>query len=58
MRDITEDERQDFRGFCQNATDSQLLAIVEKEREFSAEDDYRMACFRIAENQAQNRGIA
>ncbi len=39
---MSEDERADFRSFCEAVTDAQLDAIVEKEE--SAHGHYREAC--------------
>jgi hypothetical protein len=54
-------ERDKFRWFCQNASNSQLRAIVEKEREAAenAEDTRgsRAICAGIAEAVASARGI-
>lgn len=43
-------ERLEFRLFCENATDRQLDAIIEKEAEAAEtfDDDYRAQCYEIA----------
>lgn len=55
---MTQSERADFRGFCQQASDSQLVNIVAKERE-AAEggSEYRITCAAIAETVATERGL-
>lgn len=55
---MDKDEREDFRLFCEQATDNQLVNIVEKEREASeGGDSYRETCCGIAEAVASARGV-
>jgi hypothetical protein len=56
---MTKAERDDFRGFCQQATNAQLLNIVAKERKAADYEgaDYREVCAGIAEAVAAARGL-
>jgi len=55
---MTQDEEQDFRRFCEQATNHQLFAIIEKERvaaQFGGSD--RWTCYQIALIVGRERGI-
>jgi hypothetical protein len=56
---MTAQERAEFRGFCRQATDSQVLGIIEKERRLaeSAPESIRAECAELAEAEAERRGI-
>lgn len=54
---MNQDERDDFRLFCEQATDSQLLAIVADERVASEGSSYRCVCAAIAEGIAYSRSL-
>lgn len=55
---MTKEERDDFRGYCRNATDAQLEGIIEKERaavtRAPASVD-RTVCLAIAESEREFR---
>ena len=55
---MTQDEKQDFRQFCEQATTHQLFNIIEKERaavQFGGPD--RWTCYQIALAVGRERGI-
>jgi hypothetical protein len=54
---MSEQERLEFRLFCEQATDTQLCNIVEQEREAAEGSEYRAACAGIAEAVASSRGL-
>ena len=54
---MTHRERFQFEKFCVEATDNQLLNIIEKEAEFVDTDPFRRERHRIARTIARLRGI-
>lgn len=56
---MTEIDRENFRLFCEQATDAQLENIVEQEREAAraSRDPDRETCAGIAEAVASARGL-
>jgi hypothetical protein len=54
---MNKSDRDDFRGFCQQATDAQLVNIVRNERHAAEGSEYRGTCAAIAEGEAHTRGI-
>jgi len=50
---VNAQERRDWIGFCENATDSQLQAIIEKES--ASTDPYREECADLARMVQRNR---
>lgn len=44
----TMEQLRDFKGFCRQATDAQVIGIMEKEKEFADVDEFRAACYIIA----------
>lgn len=56
---MNQTERDEFLGFCLQATDRQLECIVEKERDASESGDpHRATCAGIAEGVAAERGLS
>lgn len=53
---MTQAERDDFRQFCENATDSQVIEIFKKESQYP-ESDCRVLCAEIARGVAISRGL-
>lgn len=56
---MTKDQRAEFRGFCKQATDTQLRNIIadEKARARGGESEYYQMCYEIAQAEAERRGI-
>lgn len=53
---MNKSEREEFRAFCRNATDSQLAHIIadEKERARSGSEYYQV-CFELAQEELERR---
>lgn len=49
---ISQDDREDFRGYCRNCTDSQVLAVFDKEKAAN-----RRVYAQIAREEAIKRGL-
>ena len=49
---MTDDDRDDFKGYLRGCTDAQVQGVYEKERD-AGRTDYR----RLAEDEAERRGL-
>ena len=56
---MKEGERGEFKGFCRQATDNQLRNIIadEKAKARGGESKYYQQCYKIAQAEAERRGI-
>lgn len=54
---MTDREHFEFESFCTDATNNQLINIMNKEKEFADIDPFRKECYRIAKTIARLRGL-
>jgi hypothetical protein len=54
---MNQSDRADFRRFCEQASDAQLVNIVANERHGAERNDYRTTSAGIAEAVASARGL-
>ncbi len=53
---MNQGEREEFRAFCRNATDTQLANIVADERERARSgSEYYQVCFELAQAELERR---